>query len=91
MKKYYHCVIKELNGEQEYSYDYLIEAKNFAEANKAAEAYAGKFYNDKPYVCDGGYVFFGTISVEVESIMETTKDNFIKDLLYRYTLTRGGE
>jgi len=87
MKKYYHCVIKELNGEQEYSYDYLIEARNIAEANKRAETYAGKFYNDKPYACDESYVFFDTINVEVDSIIETTKEDFVKDLLRRYTLT----
>lgn len=73
MTRYYHCVIREINGEQEYRYDYLIEAKNLAEANEIAETHAGKFYNTKPYVCDGGYVFFGTISVEVESMIETTK------------------
>lgn len=90
MIKYYHCIIKELNGEQEYIYDYIVKAGNLAEANEIAETHAGKFYNNKPYACDEGYVFFGTISVEVESVIETTIDDFIKDLFCRYTLT-GGE
>jgi len=87
-KKYYHFKLEEINGEQEYSYDYLIEAASLSQAAEIAEAYAGSFYNDKPEIIDGGYIFFdGTIAVEVASVIETTKEDFVQNMLREKTIT----
>ena len=85
--KYFKFRLEELNGEQEYTYDYLIEAGSQAEAEEIAEAYAGSFYDDAPERIDGSYVFFGTIVTEVLSVNETTKERFTSDMLQNVTLT----
>jgi len=86
-KKYYHYTLEEISGEQEYSYDYLIEAESFEEAEAIADTHAATFYCGEPEVCDGSYLFFGgTICVEVELIAETTKEDFINNMLQRATL-----
>ena len=36
--------LNEQNGEQEYSYDHIVEAENLNEAQKKAEIYASNFY-----------------------------------------------
>ena len=88
-KKYFHYKLEELNGEQEYAYDYLIEAGSQAEAEEIAEAHAGSFYGDSPERIDGKYAFFfGIIAVEVMSVRETTKERFVEDMLRDITLTR---
>ena len=38
--KYFKFRLEELNGEQEYTYDYVLEAGSQAEAEEMAEAYA---------------------------------------------------
>jgi len=87
-KKYYHYKLEEINGEQEYSYDYLIEAENHAEANEIAERHASSFYDDEPEIVDGSYVFFGgAITTEAVSVEETTKENFTERMLREATLT----
>ena len=87
-KKCYHYTLEEINGEQEYSYDYLIEAESLEEAEAIANTHAGTFYCDEPEeVYDESYAFFGgAICVEIGSITETTKEGFIKDMLRRATL-----
>ena len=87
-QKYYHYTLEEINGEQEYSYDYLIEAESLEEAESIANTHASTFYCDEPEeVHDGSYAFFGgAICVEIDSITETTKEGFIKDMLRRVTL-----
>lgn len=87
MKRYYHCVVKEINGEQEYSYDYLVEAENLTEAKRIAAVFARRFYSDTPVISDDGYIFFDTIWVGVESLTETTKEKFIEDIICGLTLT----
>lgn len=86
-KKYYHYTLEEVNGEQEYSYDYLIESGCYEEAVEIAEIHASTFYGDDAEKCDGSYVFFGgALCVEVRSVIETTKEAFIKSMLQTATL-----
>ncbi|MBN2569839.1 MAG: hypothetical protein JXB42_10465 [Deltaproteobacteria bacterium] len=87
-KKYYHYTLEEINGEQEYTYDYLIETENLEQAIAIANKHAGTFYLDKPEeVCDGNYVFFGgAVCVEIKSVTETSKEDFVKDMLQRAIL-----
>ena len=87
-KKYYHYTLEEINGEQEYSYDHLIEAANLEEAKVIANTHASTFYCDESEeVYDGSYVFFGgAICVEIKSVTKTTKEGFVRDMLQRATL-----
>ena len=87
-KKYYHYLLEEINGEQEYAYDYLIEAESLKQAEAIANTHANTFYCDEAEeVYDGSYMFFGgTISVEIKSITETTKEGFIENLLWKSIL-----
>ncbi len=87
-KKYYRYDLEEINGEQEYSYNYLIEAENHKEAIEIAERHAGSFYDDRPEIIDGSYVFFdGEITTKVGEVSETTKEDFVHDMLREVTLT----
>ena len=87
-QKYYHYTLEEINGEQEYAYDYLIEAESLEEAESIANTHASTFYCDEPEeVHDGSYEFFGgAISVEIMSVAEITKEDFIRNMLQRATL-----
>ena len=80
---YFHLVIEEINGEQEYSYDYLVNAENEREANRIAEELAESFYGDDNVEKNGDYyeMFGGSIAVKVESLIPTTKSRFIKHML----------
>ena len=82
-KEYYHYTLEEINGEQEYSYNHLIEAANLEEAKAIANTHASTFYGDESEeVYDGSYVFFGgAICVEIKSVTKTTKEGFIRNML----------
>jgi hypothetical protein len=76
--------LKEQNGEQEYSYDHIIEAETLEDAEKIYEEYAKTFYgdgsDDEPEEGDGGYYFFnGEIWAGVESIIPTTKEAWMEN------------
>ena len=45
----YHMELEERNGEQEYSYDFLIYAKDEEEAWEIARNYARTFYGEDDY------------------------------------------
>jgi len=95
--------LKEQNGEQEYSYDHIIEAENLEEAEKIYDMYAKDFYGDADERInfdgsveeiekeDGGYYFFNdAIFVEVESIRPTTKEEWMQEQ-FDLNLLKGGE
>ena len=96
----YEFQMEERHGEQEYSYEYLIEsAKNLDEAWVVANEYAKEFYGDggKELGWDvpvnendqaKSYEFFGgEIIVDVKYVKETTRAKFMADLISRWTLT----
>ena len=86
-EKYYHYQLEEINGEQEYFYDYLIETGSLVEATEIAGAHAGSFYDNAPERIDGAYSFFdGTILTEVNCVIPTTKERFTEDMLRDMTL-----
>ncbi len=86
---YYHLVVKEINKDQEYSYDYLIEANSMAEAKEIAEDKVKTFYNygDVRKNEEGWYeLFYENILVGVTSLKKTTKKAFIAEYLNAVTL-----
>jgi hypothetical protein len=89
--KYFHGQLEERNGEQEYTYDYLIKATSLEKAKERLILEAEQFYgSDAEKIDDGndGFFFFGgAIYVEVKSIGQTTKAQFIKNILHRYGIT----
>lgn len=85
--KYYHGQLEERNGEQEYSYDYLIKAKSFVEAQARMELEASQFYGSDGEKEGDGYFFESAgIYVEAKCLAQTTKAQFIKDMLQRYEI-----
>jgi len=90
--KLFHMEMEEINGEQEYSYDYLIYAGNEEEAWEIAKSYARTFYGEDEYAGEEmeNNVFefmHGCISVAIKGLYETTKNMFIQHMLCRCTLT----
>ena len=91
MPKLYHMELEERNGEQEYSYDFLIYAKDEEESWEIARNNARTFYGEDDYVGEEteNNVFefmHGCIIVEIKGLYETTKDMFVEHMLFRYTL-----
>jgi hypothetical protein len=91
MKTFY-AEIKELNGEQEYSFDYLIYAVTKSDAVVVAEGMARTWYSedeDDVEEVDGCYEFFGgLLIVSVVELKEMTEGEFVDRLLNRYTVGR---
>ncbi|MEN6319770.1 MAG: hypothetical protein ABFD82_13560 [Syntrophaceae bacterium] len=91
MPKLYHMELEEHNGEQEYSYDFLIYAKNEEEAWQIARNYARTFYGEDDFAgkepdTNVFEFMYGCIIVEIKGLYETTKDIFMEHMLFRYTL-----
>ena len=91
MTKAYHLELEEQNGEQEYSYDFLIYAKDEEEARVIAQNYAQTFYGEDDdagkEIEDNVYEFLcGCIIVEIKGFYETTKELFIEHILTRYSI-----
>jgi hypothetical protein len=97
---YYHGSLLERNGEQEYSHDYLIQAKSYEEAENCIESIASRYYGweaDYGYEScpqtgnDGIYSFLGgQITIEVDRLERTTKQQFVNHLLLRRTRIASG-
>ena len=85
--KYFHGRLEEINGEREYSYDYLIKAKSLEEASQRLIAEASGFYGADGMPVSGtddAFEFFnGEIFVRVDSIGQTTKAQFVKHMLQK--------
>ena len=81
--KTYHYTLEERNGEQEYSYQYLIHAKDKDEALEIAEDYAKTFYDDEGVELDEDtyYFFGGEIAVTIDLLVEKSKEDFIDDIM----------
>lgn len=85
--KYYHGQLEEKNGEQEYSYDFLIKPKSFVEAQVRMELEASQFYGSNSKKEDDGYFFESAgIYIEVKCFAQTTKAKFVKNMLQRYEI-----
>jgi len=77
--------LNEQNGEQEYSYDHIVEAENLNEAQKKAEIYASNFYGkademdeNKELIEKTFWFFGGCIAVNISDLYETTKEKFLE-------------
>ena len=91
--KYYHLQLEEINGEQEYSHDTLIVAKNMRDAKRFAWKHARTWYDDKDVeeTEPGVFEFFhGCIIVKIMDLSETTRENFVGRLLSIMTLNPMG-
>ena len=85
---YFHGTLEERNGEQEYTHNFLIKAKNEKAAEERLDLEARQFYSGDIYIDDGGYYFEdGTIFVEAGSLTLTTKKEFVDNLLSTHLIT----
>jgi hypothetical protein len=85
--KYFEMGFTEYNGEQEYSYDFLIAAQTKEEADKKAIDYIQAFYSNgkwiEPDLCeyDGG-----CITVRFDHLWKTTKNEFVNKMLEKWSI-----
>lgn len=90
IKKYFEGSLRERNGEQEYSYTYLIEAKDQEEAEmKFKELCAGWYDDDEAeWIEDGRVIEFGcgTLIIENMGVNPVDRDEWVKNLIDLYTL-----
>lgn len=86
---YFTTRLKELNGENEYIFDYLMKAENIREAEVMADLLASAWYGeDSVYDEDNKvYNFFdGAIAVKIVELYKTTKKAFTESLVARFTI-----
>lgn len=93
--KWFEFSIEERNGEQEYTYDYLVKAKDMKEATEKARKAARGWYGKPDWTDNDGdepYFSFlgGAIITQVDSVAETTKRAFTKRIVRRWTWTGWG-
>lgn len=89
---YFKAVIEEINGEQRYSYDYLVKASSFRKAQSLADNYAKSWYGESSHKEDGWYMHLdGTIAVRVRYVVPVTVEEFLKEILTRFTIEEKGE
>ena len=80
MKKLFECTFTEYNGEQEYSYEKLVYAKDVGEADEILLDYLEHWYEDEDVeAIERGHEFFGgAIIVCMGSVIPTTKKAFME-------------
>jgi len=84
---YYHATFIEQSGEQEYSYDYLVEAETLLSAQAILHNFLKDWYFDFDGMTDGFYEFNnGTQVVRGVTLVETTKEAFIGKMLTLFTV-----
>ena len=88
--KLFELILREHIGEKEFTYNKLIQAKTQKSAENKAHKYARRFWSsyedDQPVRKnkDGQYLFNGgEIVVEVLSVQETNKEQFLKECYQR--------
>lgn len=96
--KGFHMSMREVNGEQQYDYDYFIEEPTEEEAWRIARDYASRFYGEdedgNPASAlitgyDDAYEFHcGCIWVSITKLIPTTRQEFTRHILERYTFRR---
>jgi len=79
--KYFHVIIEERNGEQEYSFPKVIKARTQASAEKKAEQLAQHWYDTSdgvPRINESGWFehLDGCVAVRVDKVDETTPEEF---------------
>jgi hypothetical protein len=84
--------MEEQNGEQEYSYDYLIYAENEGKAWEIARNHARTFYGNDDHpgreTEDNVFEFMhGCPVVAIKDLFETTESMFVQHMLCRNSLT----
>ena len=83
-KKYFMAVIEERNGEQKYSHDIIIEAKDETEALILAENIARCWY-DSDYSQEEDWIFFHIgVAVKVEYVTPVTPEEFFERHIHVY-------
>ena len=86
---YFTARLEELNGENEYIYDYLIRARNIREAEIMAELLASAWYGEYSQYDEDSkvYNFFGgAIAVKIVELYKTTRKAFTESLVARFTI-----
>ena len=88
--KLYQFTTTEKNGEQEYSNNHVIRAKNIEEARSAAVEFCKTWYEDENVEIEtdnfgySTFLFFGgKIELELNDITETTKRQFLEESFER--------
>lgn len=89
---YYHGTLTEINGEREYSYTYLIKARNLKEAEEKLHETARTFLmadGEPGEEIDPGVFEFegGCYVVKVDGLRKTSKKEYVNDVLCRELLT----
>jgi len=88
MKKYFEGTLEEHNGEQEYSYSYLIEAEDFDEAEMKFKELCLEWYGEGEETEEGVYEFgFSAPMVINKGVRKIDKDEFIRNLVERYSIS----
>lgn len=89
---YFRFQIIELNGEFEYRYDYMVNAKDINEANEVMINTAKNFYPDKDAIEHNinaeeigvAKFYWSTIFIKWDGPYKTTKKEFTNILLNQY-------
>ena len=87
----YYMELEERNGEQEYSYEYLIYAKDIYEAWEMAKEKARTWYDDEDVELTetGEYEFFGgSLVARITEVCPMTEREFTEMMLNRYSINR---
>lgn len=85
----YRVKISETMEEDVENHHYLVTAKDEKEARKFAMRFMERFIDDdnEPEIIENGYTFYNkAVVVKIESIKETTKEQFKDFLLKLHTI-----
>lgn len=84
---YFNLNFTEQNGEQQYTYDYLLKAPTLVAATAKARLFLRGWYDDFTGIVDGRFEFgHGEREVHKISVVETTKQAFMESMLFRYSV-----
>jgi hypothetical protein len=94
--KTYHLILEETNGEQEYTYHFLVYAKDKQEGNQVAVRHAKAFYSGNvEEIKDGDLSYFeffgGQIVISIVSLEETTEKQYLEEVLARESIGKRPE
>lgn len=84
---YFRASFIEQNGEQQYGYDYLVEADTLVAARAKTRLFLRDWYADFDGIVDGDMEFMGgAITVRKASVVETTKEAFTESMVSHFTI-----
>ena len=88
MSKYFEGTLEEHNGEQEYTYTYLIEAKDLDEAKTKWKQFCSEWYEDGKEIEENIFEFpYGAPMVINKGVWEVDREEFIQMLVNRYSIS----